>query len=440
VTAEIAIINRNAVALAADSAVTLTVRGEEKIYNSADKLFELCLIDSIGIMIYNNLEFMGISLEVVINEFRRKNAAVSYRFVVDAARAFLEYLLRDCSIEADMALQDEHAARLFRLVVREVEAKFKRGFCHGLNDMHESATFGAILTEALRAYVADLEAIGVAECFAGVTEADLLARYASVLDEVIAEGIDGQQMDDEHMELLRAACGMVLHRDRYSDICTGMVFAGFGSAELSPSLIAFQIDGVIANRLKKTQITEVITNRHEVTGEVLPFAQREMVDRFLYGIDPDFEIGIEELMRVQMEAAGNSVVDSVAECSEEDRLSLRTRVSCAVAAALGRWREKMLPAVKAQFMREIQDMIFLMPKQELALLAQELVNLTSVKRKFSSGQESVGGPIDVAVISRIDGFVWVKRKQYFDASLNPRHRQQNGTISTIQSLSAEGRP
>jgi hypothetical protein len=32
--------------------------------------------------------------------------------------------------------------------------------------------------------------------------------------------------------------------------------------------------------------------------------------------------------------------------------------------------------------------------------------------------DSVGGPIDVAVISKIDGFVWIKRKHYFDPALN----------------------
>jgi len=61
-TAEIAIINRSAVTLAADSAVTLTVRGVEKIYNAADKLFEISDTAPIGVMIYNNLDFMGVPL------------------------------------------------------------------------------------------------------------------------------------------------------------------------------------------------------------------------------------------------------------------------------------------------------------------------------------------------------------------------------------------
>ena len=33
--------------------------------------------------------------------------------------------------------------------------------------------------------------------------------------------------------------------------------------------------------------------------------------------------------------------------------------------------------------------------------------------------ETVGGPIDVAVISKGDGFIWIKRKHYFDPKLNP---------------------
>jgi hypothetical protein len=53
-------------------------------------------------------------------------------------------------------------------------------------------------------------------------------------------------------------------------------------------------------------------------------------------------------------------------------------------------------------------------------MAESLVNLTSFKRKFSRDAETVGGPIDVAVISKADGFVWIKRKHYFAKDLNPQ--------------------
>ena len=60
----------------------------------------------------------------------------------------------------------------------------------------------------------------------------------------------------------------------------------------------------------------------------------------------------------------------------------------------------------------------LFPKDELAAMAESLVNLTSLKRKISLDAETVGGPIDVAVISKGDGFIWIKRKHYFKPELN----------------------
>jgi len=60
-----------------------------------------------------------------------------------------------------------------------------------------------------------------------------------------------------------------------------------------------------------------------------------------------------------------------------------------------------------------------MPKDELAKMAQALVNLTAIKRRSTPSAETVGGPTDVAVITKGDGMVWIDRKHYFDSSLNP---------------------
>ena len=59
-----------------------------------------------------------------------------------------------------------------------------------------------------------------------------------------------------------------------------------------------------------------------------------------------------------------------------------------------------------------------LPKEELAAMAEALVNLTSFKRHVTRQAETVGGPIDVAVISRGDGLIWIKRKHYFKTELN----------------------
>lgn len=57
-----------------------------------------------------------------------------------------------------------------------------------------------------------------------------------------------------------------------------------------------------------------------------------------------------------------------------------------------------------------------------------MVFMESLKERVLTPEESVSGPIDVAVISKNDGFVWIKRKHYFDANINPRFfaRQNQG--------------
>jgi hypothetical protein len=67
----------------------------------------------------------------------------------------------------------------------------------------------------------------------------------------------------------------------------------------------------------------------------------------------------------------------------------------------------------------IINVVGMLPKDELAEMAESLVNLTSFERRVTPEAETVGGPIDVAVISRGDGFIWIKRKHYFDTELNP---------------------
>jgi hypothetical protein len=51
-------------------------------------------------------------------------------------------------------------------------------------------------------------------------------------------------------------------------------------------------------------------------------------------------------------------------------------------------------------------------------MAEALVSLTSLKRRVTTDAETVGGPTDVALISKGDGFIWIKRKHYFSSELN----------------------
>lgn len=90
-TAEVAVLNKSAVALATDSAVTISNGSQTlKIFESADKLFELTTKQPLGIMIYNGMQFLGVPLETIIKGFRAH--APDFESTRDAANAFLDHL------------------------------------------------------------------------------------------------------------------------------------------------------------------------------------------------------------------------------------------------------------------------------------------------------------------------------------------------------------
>ena len=71
-TAEIAILNSQAVAHAADSAVTVSdgTRRAPKIYNTVNKLFTLSKHEPVGVMIYGSAELGGLPVETAVKVFR----------------------------------------------------------------------------------------------------------------------------------------------------------------------------------------------------------------------------------------------------------------------------------------------------------------------------------------------------------------------------------
>jgi hypothetical protein len=65
----------------------------------------------------------------------------------------------------------------------------------------------------------------------------------------------------------------------------------------------------------------------------------------------------------------------------------------------------------------------LMPIQDAINLAEFLVDLTIKFTRYGLGPPTVGGAIEIAAITRHEGFKWIKRKHYFSAELNPEEQK-----------------
>lgn len=102
-TAEIAIINKLAVALASDSAGTVG----KKIHKSVNKLFMLSKYAPVGIMIYEGLEFMGIPWETIIKTYRENLGKTKFSSLIDYVNDFLKF------IEIEFAGTEEESKGIF---------------------------------------------------------------------------------------------------------------------------------------------------------------------------------------------------------------------------------------------------------------------------------------------------------------------------------------
>lgn len=60
-----------------------------------------------------------------------------------------------------------------------------------------------------------------------------------------------------------------------------------------------------------------------------------------------------------------------------------------------------------------------MPIQDAIELVKYLADVTVGYVRFKQGAPTVAPPIDIAAITRHQGFKWVERKHYYRQALNP---------------------
>ncbi|MFQ5915272.1 MAG: hypothetical protein ACE5JS_19050 [Nitrospinota bacterium] len=412
-TAEIAILNKSAVALAADSKVTVGPEGSQKTYDTVNKLFALSKYHPIAAMIFGNAQFMGFPWETIIKLHREQISAQSQPTVFDYADRFFEDLLKGYSFtESD---QKHNVSNILSSYYADIRRITLQTFTQ--TGKPYKKTFKLILQQVISAYHRQLSGLDKSECFENISEQDILKHYSVTINKAIMTAFKGVLSIDSR-KLLRELSVNVLLKNAFSPSYSGVVFAGFGDDERFPSLAEYRTDGVIAGVIKKRE-GDRIDIRRTMGASVVAFAQRDIVYGFMEGVDPDYQRYLEGVVSELLKQNGLSILSKYGRGSVKQKDKHKQEVQDALKKKLEDFYKHMAEYRGEHFSREIIDMIVMLPKEEMANMAESLVNLTSLKRRMSFQTESVGGPIDVAVISKSDGLIWIKRKHYFRAEDNP---------------------
>jgi ferredoxin len=233
-------------------------------------------------------------------------------------------------------------------------------------------------------------------------------------------GESGSPEEKEIFEnLVEFALASCLRKDLdLPELGTGLVFAGFGEDEIFPSYSELKINGLLGSQVWRFE------RRSDCIGSdscvsICPFAQSDVIETFMNGISREHE-----------DFLLNGVMPRILESLDKD---LSQEVLEEAKRTFGR-------ALKTfsweNFSRPVVDSTSFLHFDELATMAETLVNLTSFKRRVSPFAETVGGPVDVAVITKGDGFVWIKRKHYFPSEIN--YRFFKNYLREVEFLSEQG--
>ena len=192
----------------------------------------------------------------------------------------------------------------------------------------------------------------------------------------------------------------------------GLFFAGYGHCDAFPKFTHIELYRVVGGKIKYRLVENYEeSNNH---AQIVPLAQPDVILTFCKGISNRFINYIPQ----KVESIINSKIDALPDTFTIDQKNaLKTSLSSSkaeIASAIN-------TTIQNDNVKPILDSVQLIPLPEMGFLAESLVNITSLKRTFAidGNQQTVGGPTDVAVMSKGDGFVWIKRKHYFDKQMNP---------------------
>lgn len=418
-TAEVGVLNSIGVALAADSAVSIG-REAEKIYTSADKIFQLSCSAPIGAMIFGNAGLAGLPWETIIKVYRAQLGEKRFGTITEYGEDFLGFLGRDHGMFLREA-QDRHTGLLVAgllLELAEVVTQSRLTLERKQGTPLQDDVGAQLLDDWAQRYLDEVQGHEFLVGFSATDFQPIETRYGQAINEIIKEVFDGLPIEPATHAKLRALAVQALARDVPGNLRSGLVIAGFGEQEYLPGLVHYRIEGSALDRLRYVQ-RDVSRVDSDTSALVVPFAQQEMVHSFMEGIDRQLLEFIEASTRTLFSGAVEEIVKLATQADQKVGKALQKKIGPNVPGLvdtlLKGWEKK-----RREFWEPVLSITASLPKDELAAMAEALVNLTKFRRRVTTARETVGGPIDVALITKGDGFVWVKRKHYFDPDLNPR--------------------
>lgn len=420
-TSEVCLMNRRAALLAADSAVSVTHWNDgdakEHYFKGANKIFQVSAHHPVGMMIFDSADIARVPWEIVAKDFRSHLSNKSFNSLEGYANEFFEWLGT-----ANRFFPDDVQKEIFLSTAQRAALVFLMG-----DHAEQSSSIDErrkALDEALVARHAELDGMGVAAGLDAVGLASAMATHGDELKTMIEEFAEELELPlpSYPKSLVEAMMAEIYKRPDQWMTTSGIVFAGFGEHEIFPQMVSYKSCGLIGGKhVAKEEDRESIT--HDNLASIKAFAQTSMSDTFSIGFDKDvFHLFSQSVQDGMREFAKAFAVVCGKDPAEIDDLSEL------VESARSKICKTVINSARSKHGAPLRRILGSLSIEEMAELAETLINLQSLKEKVTKPSASVGGPVDIAAVTRGEGLIWVKRKHYFDPALNPRYLSRQDAL------------
>jgi len=239
-TAEIAIMNKTGIALAADSAVTISSENDnKKIYNSANKLFALSRYSPVGIMVFDSTELMRMPWETIIKLYRKKLGRKSFPYVANYCEDFFRFIEEDINLKEG---EEEHITRVsisvFAHIVKEIDNEVKAEIDR--TQKINTKIIGSIVKDTVDLVDKEFNESLEHDNPASNEIIPLLNEYESKFDELIGHFFEKRPISkDVRKKLHKLAAKVCVMGNGLSN--SGVVIAGFGDGEYYPAVYSYDV-------------------------------------------------------------------------------------------------------------------------------------------------------------------------------------------------------
>ncbi len=405
-TTEVIIKNKSGLVMAADSAVTISnIFTTGKVYNSANKLFSLSKYDPIGILVYNSVNINQIPVEIIIKEYRETLKSKQYPTLEEYFSGFVNFIETFVNQRGkNLTLEN-----IFDFFLNELGASIESA---KNNFIYSPIPFNIdnFLHWTIHWYKNYCKEAGF-QAPEDLIENEEILSFIS--HPQIMEKFEQEKQKSPHLS-------QITHIDKIKDLFiyytktfliqnfTGIAIGGYGSDDIFPKVYKIHLHGNLNGKLIKS-------NRVEIENEepdIIPLAQRQMIDTFIRGVSDDILKTVNQLFELNLDSLIALITDQIKDICDKIKLEI------AIKAKLKENIKNINEFIDSHEKNKTLISISNLSRDEMAELAETLINLQALKYKVSPDLETVGGPVDVAIISKHDGFVWKKRKLYFPADLN----------------------